>query len=160
MKQLFDMSDSIAVVTGGGTHLGLAISESLCELGATVIIASRNLNNCKKVAAQLSESGLKAHALQCDATIESDVNSLIQSVIKAHGKLDVFVCNAGGSTPDDDFPAASVQAFRETITMNIDTTFMCAQAAAKVMIKQGHGKIITIGSLSAEIWWVGETRFF
>mgnify|MGYP003304717535 CR=1 FL=1 len=147
LNQLFDMSDSIAVVTGGGTHLGSAISESLCELGATVIIASRNLKNCEEVAAQLSESGLKAHALQCDATIESDVNSLIHSVIQTHGKLDVFVCNAGGSTPDDDFPAASAQAFRETITMNIDTTFMCAQAAAKVMIKQGHGKIITIGSV-------------
>ena len=147
LKQLFDMSDSIAVVTGGGTHLGSAISESLCELGATVIIASRNLKNCEEVAAQLSASGLKAHALQCDASIESDVNSLIKSVIQTYGKLDVFVCNAGGSTPDDDFPAASAEAFRETITMNIETTFMCAQAAANVMIKQGHGKIITIGSV-------------
>ena len=81
LNQLFDMSDSIAVVTGGGTHLGSAISESLCELGATVIIASRNLKNCEEVAAQLSESGLKAHALQCDATIESDVNSLIHSAV-------------------------------------------------------------------------------
>jgi len=147
IKQLFDMSDSIAVVTGGGTHLGSAISESLCELGATVIIASRNLNNCKKVAAKLSESGLKAHALQCDATIESEINSLIESVIQTHGKLDVFVCNAGGSTPDNDFPSASTEAFRETITMNIETTFMCAQAAANVMIKQRYGKIITIGSV-------------
>ena len=147
LKQLFDMSDSIAVVTGGGTHLGSAISESLCELGATVIIASRNLKNCEEVAAQLSASGLKAHALQCDASIESDVNSLIKSVIQTYGKLDVFVCNAGGSTQDDDFPAASAEAFRETITKNIETTIMCAQAAANVMIKQGHGKIITIGSV-------------
>ena len=49
LNQLFDMSDSIAVVTGGGTHLGSAISESLCELGATVIIASRNLKNCEEL---------------------------------------------------------------------------------------------------------------
>jgi NAD(P)-dependent dehydrogenase (short-subunit alcohol dehydrogenase family) len=141
------MSGSIAIVTGGGTHLGAAISESLCELGATVIVASRNLNNCKEMSTQLTSAGLKAYALQCDATIESDVNSLIKSVIETHGKLDVFVCNAGGSTPDNDFPSSSTQAFRDTISMNIDTTFMCAQAAAKVMIKQGHGKIITIGSV-------------
>jgi len=147
LKKLFDMSGHVAVVTGGGTHLGIAISEALGELGATVIIASRNIKNCEKVAKELRIAGIKTHAIECDATDENDVNSLIKSVVKNNGKLDVFVCNAGGSTPDDDLPFASQTAFRETISMNLDTTFMCAQAAAKVMIEQGHGKIITIGSV-------------
>lgn len=141
------MSGQVAIVTGGGTHLGAAISESLGELGATVTLASRRISVCEKTARAMRDSGLKAQGFKCDATNENDVSHLVDSVLQLHGKIDVFVCNAGGSIPDKDFPDSSTAAFRKTINMNIDTTFVCAQTAAQVMIKQGHGKIITVGSI-------------
>ena len=68
-------------------------------------------------------------------------------MVKKHGRLDAIVCNAGGSRPDANIPEADVDAFWESVRMNILSTFVCAQSAAKVMVKQGHGRIITLGSI-------------
>ena len=110
-------------------------------------LASRRINVCEETAREMRGSRLKAQGFRCNATNENDVAYLVDSVVKLHDKLDVFVCNAGGPILDKDFPDASTEAFRETIMMNINTTFICAQTAARVMIKHGHGKIITVGSI-------------
>ena len=140
------MSGRVAIVTGGGTHLGTAMAEALGELGGTVVLASRRLEVCEEAAAKLREHGIDAHAACCDATDEGDVQALVDGVVEKHGRLDVMLCNAGGSPADDDTPDANVEKFREAVGMNIDSTFICAQAAARVMIERGGGKIITIGS--------------
>jgi NAD(P)-dependent dehydrogenase (short-subunit alcohol dehydrogenase family) len=146
VKDLFDMSGHVAVVTGGGTHLGTAMAEAMGELGATVVLASRRLEVCEEAAAGLRKSGIDAHAARCDATDEGEVQALVDGVVAKHGRLDVMLCNAGGSPSDDDTPDADVDKFREAVGMNIDSTFICAQAAARVMIERGGGKIIAIGS--------------
>ena len=140
------MSGLVAVVTGGGTHLGTAMAETVGELGATVVLASRRREVCEEAAARLRDEGIAAHGVRVDATDEADVQAMVDSVVEKHGRLDVMICNAGGSPPDEDFPHADVAKFREAVAMNIDSTFICAQAAARVMIDQGGGKIITIGS--------------
>ena len=146
VHELFDMKGRSAIVTGGGTHLGVAMAEALGELGASVVLASRRLEVCEDAAATLRSQGIDARAERCDATSEAAVEALIASVIERHGRLDVVVCNAGGSPPDDDLPNADVGKFREALSMNIDSTFICAQAAARAMIPRGGGKIITVGS--------------
>ena len=147
VQDLFDMSGRVAIVTGGGTHLGISISETLGELGATVVLASRRRSVCDEAAAALRGRGIDAHGAGCDATDEAEVQRLVDSVVSRHGRLDVVVCNAGGcSPPDDDTPPADVARFREALAMNLDSTFICAQAAARVMIAQDGGKIITVGS--------------
>jgi len=146
VKDLFDMTGRVAVVTGGGTHLGTVMAEALGELGATVVLASRRLEVCEEAAAGLRERNIDAHGARCDATDESEVRTLVDGVVGKHGRLDVMLCNAGGSPADDDTPNADVSKFREAVGMNIDSTFICAQAAARVMIERGGGKIITVGS--------------
>ena len=140
------MSGRVAVVTGGGTHLGTMISETLGELGATVVLASRRRSVCDEAAAALRHQGIDAHGAGCDATDEAQVQHLVDSVVDRHGRLDVMVCNAGGSPADEDAPHADLGRFRESLAMNLDTTFICAQAAARVMIPGGGGRIITVGS--------------
>lgn len=147
IQDLFDMTGKTAIVTGGGTHLGTAMAESLGELGANVVIASRRGELCEKVATKLRKNGLKVEAANCDATKESQVATLISDVMKKYGHLDAFVCNAGGSVPDNDIPDALVESFWETVRMNILSTFICAQSAAKIMVEQGYGSIITLGSI-------------
>lgn len=146
VRDLFDMSGRVAIVTGGGTHLGTAMAEAIGELGGTVVLASRRLEVCEEAAAGLREQGLAAHAARCDATDEADVQALVDGVVAKHGRLDVMLCNAGGSPSDEDTPNADVTKFREAVGMNINSTFICAQTAARVMIGQGGGKIITVGS--------------
>lgn len=140
------MTGRVAVVTGGGTHLGTAMAEAIGELGATVVLASRRLEVCEEAASHLRDQGIDAHAVRCDATDEAEVQALVDGVVRDHGRLDVMVCNAGGSPADDDTPNADVARFREAVGMNIDSTFICAQTAARVMIERGGGKIITVGS--------------
>jgi len=147
VRDLFDMTGQAAIVTGGGTHLGTAMAEALAELGAAVTIASRRKEVCEDAAAKMRSAGLNVEAAGCDATDEAQVAALIDGVVNKHGRLDAIVCNAGGSVPGANTPDSSVEAFWESVRMNVLSTFVCAQTAAKVMVKQGRGRIVTLGSI-------------
>ena len=147
IQELFDLHGRVAIVTGGSTHLGRAMATALGELGATVAIASRRTALCEQVAAELRQDGINCTGLGCDATDEDQVNALVEGVVKAHGRLDIMVCNAGGSLTTTYIPEASVDEFTRTWELNVKSAYMCAQAAARVMIPQRYGKIITIGSI-------------
>ena len=146
-QELFDLGGRTAIVTGGGTHLGRSMATALGELGATVVIASRRQDLCERVAAEMREEGIDCTGLGCDVTDESQVDSLVDRVVEAHGRLDIMVCNAGGSATTTYIPQASIDEFRRSWEMNVTSTYMCAQAAARVMIPQRYGKIITLGSI-------------
>ena len=151
MHELFNMGGSVAVVTGGATHLGKAIATGFGELGATVYIASRRRELCEQVATEMRDSGIDCTGLGCDATDEAQVNALVERIVEGHGKLDVMVCNAGGSAATSYIPDASIDEFVETLDMNLKSTYLCAQAAARVMIPRAHGKIITLGSIHGSL---------
>jgi NAD(P)-dependent dehydrogenase (short-subunit alcohol dehydrogenase family) len=147
IQEMFALHDRVAIVTGGATHLGRAMATALGELGAAVAIASRRKGLCEQVAAEMREAGLNCTGLGCDVTNEDQVNSLVEDVVKMYGRLDIMVCNAGGATTATYIPSASIDEFTHTWEMNVKSTYMCAQAAARVMIPQRYGKIITLGSI-------------
>ncbi|MEY3331476.1 MAG: hypothetical protein RL202_742 [Actinomycetota bacterium] len=151
MPDLFGMDGRIAIVTGGGTHLGKAFSEALSELGAHVYIASRRAELCAETAAELRARSLKVTALSCDVTDERSVNSLVDQVMEREGKLDVFVANAGGSATTAHPPHGKIDEFRWTLEKNLTSTYICAQAAGRVMIAQKSGSIITLGSIASRL---------
>ena len=148
----------MAIVTGGATHLGRSMATALGELGASVVIASRRKELCEQVAAEMRTAGIDCTGLGCDVTREDQVNALIDRVVSDHGRLDVMVCNAGGALPTPDVPDSSVDAFSRTMDMNVDGTYMCAQAAARIMVEQRSGKIIIVGSVHASM--ASDKRFY
>ncbi len=150
IRDLFDLSGRVAIVTGGGTHLGRAMATALGELGATVVIASRRRELCEQVAAEMRADGLDCHAAGCDVAVEVEVNALVDSVAADRGGIDIMVCNAGGSATTSYIPQASIDEFRRTYEVNTTSTYMCAQAAARHMIPAGYGRIVTV--------WI-DTRF-
>ena len=159
IREMFDLHGRVAIVTGGGTHLGRAMAESLGELGAAVFIASRRRELCEKVAAELREDGIDCTGLGCDVTVEEEVDSLVEGVVKDRGRLDIMVCNAGGSAvPATYVPDGSRQEFEATVQLNLTGTYLCAQAAARVMIPQHSGSIITIGSIHGAL--TTDKRFY
>lgn len=158
VKELFDMSGTVAIVTGGGTHLGKAIASALGELGSTVVIASRRQELCEQVASEMRQDGIKCFGMGCDVTDETQVNSLVEAVERDHGRLDVMVCNAGGSATTTYIPNADVDEFRRTLEINLTSTYTCAQAASRVMIPQRYGRIITLGSIHAFL--TGDKRLY
>jgi len=151
MTNLFDMPGHVAIVTGGGTHLGTAFTEAMSELGAHVYIASRRAELCEQTAQELRSRNLKVTALTCDVTDEKSVDSLVDQVMNKEGRLDVFVANAGGSNTTAHAPNGDVDEFRWTLEKNLTSTFICAQAAGRVMIPQQRGSIITLGSIASRL---------
>jgi len=151
IQQLFDLSGRTAVVTGGGTHLGKAFTESLAELGAHVYIASRRRELCLEVAEQFRARGLQVSGLGCDATDEGQVAAAIGQVMDEHGRLDVMVANAGGHRTTRHPPDWPLDEFYAAFEMNLVSTYVCAQQAGKVMLPAGRGSIITIGSIGSRL---------
>ena len=159
IQETFDMSGRAAIVTGGGTHLGRAMATSLAELGASVVIASRREELCLQVASELRTKGLDVTGRGCDVTVEDQVDALVESVVEAAGRLDVMVCNAGGSAaPATHIPNGSVDEFTSTLDLNVKGTYLSAQAAARVMVRQRSGSIITIGSIHGSL--TTDKRFY
>ena len=158
VQELFDLSGRVAIVTGGGTHLGRAMATALGELGSTVVIASRRGELCEQVAAELRDEGLDCTGLRCDVTDEAAVNSLVDGVAAEHGRIDVMVCNAGGSLTTTYLPDASIDEFRQTHELNTTSAYICAQAAARHMIPRRSGRIITLGSIHGSL--ASDPRFY
>ena len=159
IQEAFDMRGRAAIVTGGGTHLGRAMATSLAEMGASVVIASRREELCLQVAEELRSDGLDVTGLGCDVTVEEQVDALVESVVESAGRLDVMVCNAGGgAAPATHVPNGSADEFTATLELNVKGTYLSAQAAARVMVGQRSGSIITIGSIHGSL--TTDKRFY
>lgn len=159
VQDLFDLSGRVAIVTGGAGLLGKYFSEALVEAGASVVIASRTLENCRLWAKELTSyaAGLAswrdrepqqaAFAVSLDVTDPASCQALVASTLDHFGHLDVLVNNAytrGTPAPPEDL---TPEAWRTWIDAGLSGLFYCAQAAAKPMLAQGSGSIINISSM-------------
>jgi NAD(P)-dependent dehydrogenase (short-subunit alcohol dehydrogenase family) len=151
IQQLFDLTGRTAIVTGGGTHLGTAFTEALCDLGAKVYIASRRAELCEQVAETLRGRGMDVVGLGCDVTNEAQVDALVERAMNDTGRLDIAVCNAGGSFTTSYPPNANIDEFRKTLEINLTGTYITAQSAGRAMIPAKRGSIITLGSIASTL---------
>jgi len=143
----FDLKDKVAIVTGGGTGIGRSIAIEFARVGADVVVASRNLENLEKVAAEIKSLGRRALAIATDVRKPEDVDAMVERTLEEFSRVDILVNNAGAGfncPPEDMSPGAW------DVIMNIDLrgVFLCSRAAGKVMIQQKKGKIINISSIA------------
>jgi citronellol/citronellal dehydrogenase len=141
-KGLFD--GHVAIVTGGGSGIGLAIAHSLGELGATVAICGRKQEKLDLAKAELETRGIKVHAATCDIREGDQVAAYVDGVKAAVGTATILVNNAGGQ-----FPTAaehlSAKGWEAVIRNNLNGTFFMTQAVAtKHMIPAKRGRIVNI----------------
>jgi gluconate 5-dehydrogenase len=148
VRDLFDLSGRVALVTGGGSGIGRQMAEALAELGADLVLCARRPERCEVVAAELSRLGIRAIGLRCDVSDKTEVEALIERTLAELGRLDVVVNNAGTSwgAPAVEHP---LEAWRKVIDVNLTGTFLVSQAAGRVMIERGGGKIVNIASNAA-----------
>ena len=137
------LDGQVAVVTGGGTGIGLGISTLLARLGAHVVIASRKPEHLEAALAQLRDAGGKASAIQLDVRDPERVKAAIDAVATEHGRIDLLVNNAAGNfyVPSAEM---SANAWRSVIEIDLHGTFFCSQAVFPVMQRQGGGRIVSI----------------
>src|SRR6476620_2980587 len=147
VKQLFDLTGRVAVITGGSIGLGRQMAEALAEMGANLVLCARKKERCEQAAHEMEKLGVRALALACDVKDQSSVEQLVATTVSEFGRVDVLINNAGISwgAPTESMTLAEWNKVMET---NLTGTFLCAQAAGKIMLKQGSGKIINMASVA------------
>jgi NAD(P)-dependent dehydrogenase (short-subunit alcohol dehydrogenase family) len=147
------LKDKVAVITGASQGYGMETARGFAGEGADLAICARGFEKLKKVADSIeSETGRKVLPVKCDITVKKEVEGFFETVIKRFKKIDILVNNAGV------FPPASILTLTEedldkVFSLNLKGTFFCTQAAAKQMVKQRGGKIITIASCQGRLSW-------
>ena len=147
VQELFDLSDQVALVTGGGRGLGEAMTEAFLEAGARVVIASRKLETVEAAASRFQEKGYEVLPLKLDVTNPEEAARVVDTAVERFGRLDVLVNNSGTSWGA---PAESMtlDAWHKVMEVNVTGTFLMSQKAVAVMKRQGGGRIINIASVA------------
>lgn len=146
----FSLEGKVALITGGSAGIGAAIADAFAQKGARIAIVGRNENAAKEKAAALGQAGAQAKAFACDVAVQDDVAAMVAAVHAAFGRIDILVNNAGVATlaPAEDLKLADWQ---KTLDVNLTGSFLVAQAAGRLMIGDGGGKIINIASQAGSV---------
>ncbi len=150
MSAPFDLAGRTALVTGGGSGLGLAMARGLAAAGARVVLNGRDGSKLDAAAATLKADGLLAEASVFDVTDSAAVNQGIARIIERFGGIDVLVNNAGVQqrAPIEQFSDAD---WRRVLATNLDAPFFLARAVIPSMKARRAGKIINIASLMSSL---------
>jgi NAD(P)-dependent dehydrogenase (short-subunit alcohol dehydrogenase family) len=146
------LQDRVALVTGAGQGIGLGIAEAFAREGATVVIGELEPERGQAAAESLRQSGHRAEWGQLDVTRPESSTALVQRVVKSHGRLDVLVNNAGVFVLERS-EESSEASWRFQVDVILNGTFYCSQAAARSMIPQGGGSIVSIASIGGMGGW-------
>jgi len=147
----FRLDDRVAVVTGAGRGLGAAIALAFAEVGADVLIASRTRSELDAVAAQIEDTGRRAHLVVGDLAHPETTAELAAAAVAAFGKLDIIVNNVGGTMPGP-LLNTSVKDLRDAFTFNVSTAHALTSAAVPLMLEHsGGGCIINITSTMGRV---------
>ncbi|MBN2157968.1 MAG: glucose 1-dehydrogenase [Spirochaetes bacterium] len=147
MKQI-DLTDKIAVVTGGSRGIGESIARSLASLGAEVVLVSRKIEGLTEVENRIKADGGKAVSIPCNTGNLNEIESLFSQIKSRYDKLDILVNNSAtnpffGSNID-----APESAWDKTMSVNLKGYFYMTQHAAKMMLGKVAGSIINISSVN------------
>jgi NAD(P)-dependent dehydrogenase (short-subunit alcohol dehydrogenase family) len=149
VRNLFDLSGRVAVVTGGTRGLGLAMARGFAHAGAEVVIVSRKQEACEEVVAALRAEGAKAAACACHVGHWDRLDGLVEEVYRDFGRVDVLVNNAGLSPLYSELTEVTEELFDKVIAVNLKGPFRLAALVGERMIAAGGGSIINVSSTGA-----------
>ncbi|HEY1751587.1 MAG TPA: glucose 1-dehydrogenase [Caulobacteraceae bacterium] len=144
----FDLSDRVALVTGGNGGIGLGMARGLARAGASLVIAGRNAEKNAAAVAELGALGAPCHALEVDVADEAACRAMPEVAHARFGRLDILVNNAGiarGGRPT----TLKLDDWHAVLQTNLTAVLVASQAAHPLMLAAGGGKIINIGSMYA-----------
>ena len=144
--RLFDLSDKVAIVTGGNGGIGLGMARGLAEAGAKIAVIGRNTEKNAVAINEINDLGAVAIAVEADVRVSNDVTNMVGSVVAKWGKVNILVNNAGiniRKRPED----LSEEEWHQVLDTNLTSAFLCSKACYPEMKKAGGGKILNNGSM-------------
>ncbi|MCC8131120.1 MAG: SDR family oxidoreductase [Ruminococcus sp.] len=148
MKNYFDLTGNVALVTGCSTGLGVQMAKALASQGCNIVVLARRQNLIDEVAADLTkEYGVETLAVACDITKTEQVEAAVKAALDKFGRIDILINNAGtgGVAPAEDI---TDEVLLNEVNIDLVGTFkMAREVAKKAMIPAGYGRIINIASM-------------
>jgi NAD(P)-dependent dehydrogenase (short-subunit alcohol dehydrogenase family) len=154
----FGVPGQVALVTGAARGLGRAIALALAAAGADVALGLRDVATGAEVAGEIGRLGRRALPLQMDMSRVAEIGSAVDAAVARFGRLDILVNNAG-IAPGNPAEDVREEDFDATLAVNLKGTFFASQAAGRVMIEQGYGRIVNLGSQAGAVALPGESVY-
>ncbi len=142
------LEDRIAIVTGAAQGIGRALALGLAGEGAHVVVADIQEDKAIETAAEIQRMGRRSLGLQVDVSVLSDLARMVERTLQEFGRIDILVNNAGIALPTP-FLETTEEVWDRIIDINLKAVFFCSQFVARVMVKQGRGKIVNVASTSS-----------
>jgi NAD(P)-dependent dehydrogenase (short-subunit alcohol dehydrogenase family) len=143
------LEKQVAIITGGNKGIGKGIALAFADEGATLVLVARGKDGLDRTAGEVKSKANKVLAVQADVTDERQVQDIFRRTLDAFGRLDILVNNAGAfdGGPLDEL---STEAWDKVLAVNLRAPFLCTREAMRIMKRQKSGRIINIGSISAQ----------
>ena len=156
VRELFELTDQVALVTGGARNLGYEIALALAEAGAHVAITSRDLGAAQESASRIARAtGRETLALACDVRFEEQVQATVEAALARFGQIDILINNAGNvvSTPENKpLERRPLSEWELTVDVNMKGVFLCSKHVVALAMKRAQrGAIINIASVAGMV---------
>ena len=147
LRELFDLSGKVALVTGGSRGLGKEMAEGLAEAGASLMILARRAQWLTPTVEEFRNRGFRCESALCDVSNADDVQAVIDRTIEAFGQIDILVNNAGVTwgQPIEEHP---IEKWNMVLQINLTGAFLFSQRAGREMLKRRSGNIINVASVA------------
>lgn len=144
VKELFDLTGKVAVVTGGAGGIGEVYAEALCDVGASVVIADINLEAAQSTADTLADRGFRAIAVHLDVTSAESAARMASATIEAFGGIDILINNAAVMTdlPPYGLSNMPISDWDRVLNVNLRGPLVCTQAVIESMSARGGGRVV------------------
>jgi NAD(P)-dependent dehydrogenase (short-subunit alcohol dehydrogenase family) len=144
------LDGKVTILTGAGTGIGKGIARAFAREGSHLVLASRNQANLEDTASEIRREGINVIVVPTDVTEEAQVKALFARTMQEFGRVDILINNSGGFDGGP-FEELSLETWQKIMNLNLTGPFLCAREAMPIMKKQGGGRIINIGSISAQM---------
>jgi 3-oxoacyl-[acyl-carrier protein] reductase len=152
-----NLNGRVALVTGSGRGIGLAIAEKLAELGATIVVNDVS-ESAEAAVKAIQDAGRHAMFFRSNVSSSQEVNQMMDKIVADRGRVDILVNNAG-ITRDALTLRMSDEDWDAVLSVNLKGVFLCTRAALKYMVKQRYGRIVNISSISGIVGNPGQVNY-
>uniref|UniRef100_A0A7C4LZZ6 SDR family oxidoreductase n=1 Tax=candidate division CPR3 bacterium TaxID=2268181 RepID=A0A7C4LZZ6_UNCC3 len=147
MKDLLNLKNKVAIVTGASSGIGYATAIRLAEAGCNVVLAARRIEKLNKLESKIKRMGVKVLTVQTDVTQKKDIENLVNMTVKKFGRIDILVNNAG-VLDSQEFLSLEKDRLEKVIDTNLYSQVWLGQAVVKQMKKKKSGRIVNITSIA------------
>jgi NAD(P)-dependent dehydrogenase (short-subunit alcohol dehydrogenase family) len=148
--RLFNLSGKTALITGAGAGFGRMIAAGFAEYGCDIAVADLDASSAEETADEVSKIGRKSLAIQADVGNPDAIREMVAKAEQEFGRINILV-NSAGIPQHDPAESTPLETWDRVLDVNLRGTFLCCQAAGRVMLKQGSGVIINFSSIAGVV---------